>query len=357
MRHPFTQRARFILIYALVWIILACIQTLLLWNFQEFDTFIIIVESLVSNLTFALLGLLAWYPTRYIPFQPQNPFYSLMAHIVAGLLVILIWTLVSLGLMNLFFPAKEAYLGFLADTLLWRVIIGCMIYLVLVLVYYLISYGQKLQERAQQEERLKSLVRESELNALKSQINPHFLFNSLNSISSLTMSNPDEARDMIIKLSDFLRYSLKHREHEFVPLKEEIGRMEDYLAIEKIRFGEKLQYSFVMSKDCEDVKVPTMILQPLFENAIKHGVYESVKKVHIDFICQPETDFLKIEIRNDFDPELPGRKGTGLGLQNVRQRVELSYEDAGLVKWSSKDGEFIVTLLIPRTKGSDHERH
>ena len=357
MSHPFTQRVRFLLIYALVWIILASIQILILWSFREFEASMIIVESLVSNLTFALLGLLAWYPTRYIPFQPQNPFYSLIAHIVAGLFVILVWILVNLGLMNLFFPAQVEYLQFLMDTLFWRVIIGCMIYLVLVLVYYLITYGQKLQERTQQEERLKSLVRESELNALKSQINPHFLFNSLNSISSLTMSNPDEARDMIIKLSDFLRYSLKHREHEYVPLKEEIGRMEDYLSIEKIRFGEKLQYSFDMSKDCEEVKVPTMILQPLFENAIKHGVYESVKQVHIDFICKPENSYLKILIRNDFDPEFPGRKGTGIGLQNVRQRIELSYEDTGLVKWSSKDGEFIVTLLIPRTKIGDYDTH
>ena len=106
---------------------------------------------------------------------------------------------------------------FLNRSLAWRAMLGGLIYLVLVLIYYLVSISQKLQERTQQEERLKSLVREAELNMLKSQINPHFLFNSLNSIASLTMSNPDEARDMIIRLSDFLRYSLKHRENEYVP--------------------------------------------------------------------------------------------------------------------------------------------
>ena len=100
---------------------------------------------------------------------------------------------------------------------------------------------------------------------LKSQINPHFLFNSLNSIASLTMSNPDEAREMIIRLSDFLRYSLKHRENEYVPLKEELGRMKDYLAIEKIRFGEKLQYIFNISSECEEFPVPTMIFQPFLK--------------------------------------------------------------------------------------------
>jgi LytS/YehU family sensor histidine kinase len=191
-------------------------------------------------------------------------------------------------------------------------------------------------------------VRDAELNMLKSQINPHFLFNSLNSISSLTMTNPTEAREMIIRLSDFLRYSLKHRENEYVPLKEELGRMKDYLAIEKIRFGDKLLYEFDIDGSCQEFPVPTMIFQPLFENAIRHSVYESVHPVQIRFLCSSNEGSLKAIISNDYDPDIPTRKGTGVGLQNVRQRIELAYQGKGSVYWKGENGLFTVTIVIPR---------
>jgi LytS/YehU family sensor histidine kinase len=162
------------------------------------------------------------------------------------------------------------------------------------------------------------------------------------------MSNPDEARDMIIRLSDFLRYSLKHRENEFVPLEEELGRMKDYLAIEKVRFGEKLLYDFEIGKDCERFPVPTMIFQPLFENAIRHSVYESVDPVTIRFTCTPGQDYMKTVVTNDYDPEVPSMKGTGVGLQNVRQRIELGYKDKASIHWTGEDGVFTVTILFPR---------
>jgi LytS/YehU family sensor histidine kinase len=226
--------------------------------------------------------------------------------------------------------------------------LGGLVYLVLVLIYYLVSNNQKLQERTQQQERLKVLVRETELSMLKSQINPHFLFNSLNSIASLTMSNPDEAREMIIRLSDFLRYSLKHRENEYVPLKEELGRMKDYLAIEKVRFGDKLSYDFEVNPACAKFPVPTMIFQPLFENAIRHSVYESIEPVNVRFECIPEADVMKALVINDYDPDVPSRKGTGVGLQNVRQRIELAYEGRGSVRWTAEGGKFSVSILFPR---------
>jgi LytS/YehU family sensor histidine kinase len=309
---------------------------------------IAITDAIISSFLFGFLGLLAWYPTRYIPFQRSSPFYSLAAHIVAGLIIMFTWVLVTLMILNTIYVTQEEYIEFLDQTILYRAMLGALIYLVLVLIYYLVSNSQKLQERTQQEERLKGLVRDAELNILKSQINPHFLFNSLNSISSLTMSNPEEAREMIIRLSDFLRYSLKHRENEYVPLKEELGRMKDYLAIEKIRFGEKLLYEFDINNACEEFPVPTMIFQPLFENAIRHSVYESVEPITIRFTCLPDEGHMRTVISNDYDPEVPIRKGTGVGLQNVRQRIALAYKEKGSVQWSGNEGVFTVTILFPR---------
>lgn len=336
------------MIYTIVWIIVAVLHGTMLWYFMKFPVSIVITEALTSSLLFGLLGLLAWYPTRYIPFQRQFPFYSVIAHVAAGILVLLTWLLLTVGLLGEVFRGNEEYSDFLTGSIVWRSLSGGIIYLLLVLIYYMASYSQKLQERAQQEERLKNLVRESELSMLKSQINPHFLFNSLNSISSLTMSNPDEARDMIIRLSDFLRYSLKHRENEFVPLKEEVGRMRDYLAIEKIRFGDKLKFEFEIEAECEEVPVPTMIFQPLFENAIKHGVYESVTPVALRFDCKTDNGYMKCVLSNDYDPGIPSRKGTGVGLQNVRQRIELVYDNKGSIHWKREQGKFNVIILFPR---------
>ena len=348
MSHPITGSRRTILIYSLVWLGIAATQGFLYHFILEFPLTVVITDALTSNLLFGFLGLVGWYPTRYIPFQRHSPFYSLLAHAVAGLLILGTWVLLSLGILNAVFSSEYGYIEFLNGTIAWRAMLGGLVYLVLVLVYYLVTNTQKLQERTKQEEQLKGLVREAELSMLKSQINPHFLFNSLNSIASLTMSNPDEARDMIIRLSDFLRYSLKHRENEFVPLEEELGRMKDYLAIEKVRFGEKLLYEFEIGKDCERFPVPTMIFQPLFENAIRHSVYESVDPVTIRFSCTPDRDYMKTVVSNDYDPELPSSKGTGVGLQNVRQRIILGYKEKASIHWTGIDGVFTVTILFPR---------
>ncbi len=348
MSHPITGKRRSILIYSMVWLLIAALQGVIYWYIQRFSLSVVIADPLVSNLLFGVLGLLAWYPTRYIPFQRHTPLYSLLAHAVAGMLMLFIWILVSVGLLNTIFIQDVDYIEFLNGSMVFRGMLGGLVYLVLVLVYYLASSAQKLQEQTRQEERLKNLVRDTELDMLKSQINPHFLFNSLNSIASLTMSNPDEARDMIIRLSDFLRYSLKHRENEYVPLREEIGRMKDYLAIEKVRFGEKLMVEFNISTECDGFPVPTMIFQPLFENAIRHSVYESTEPVTIRFDCMPDGNVMKTVISNDYDPGIPGRKGTGVGLQNVKKRIDLAYEGQGVVHWKGENGIFEVTILFPR---------
>ena len=348
MSHPITGNRRSVLIYSLVWLMIAATQGVLYLYILNFPVSVVVSDALLSSLLFGFMGLLAWYPTRYIPFHRQSPFYSILAHVVAGIVIMGSWVLLSIAVLNAIFSSKEDYIDFLNQTVVWRAMLGGLIYLVLVLIYYLVSNSQKLQERSQQEERLKGLVRDAELNMLKSQINPHFLFNSLNSIAALTMSNPDEAREMIIRLSDFLRYSLKHRENEYVPLREELGRMKDYLAIEKVRFGEKLLYEFKISGECDEFPVPTMIFQPLFENAIRHSVYESVDPVTIRFSCLPEEGYMKAVISNDYDPGVPSRKGTGVGLQNVRQRIAMAYKEKGNVQWLGKDGVFTVSILFPR---------
>ena len=167
----------------------------------------------------------------------------------------------------------------------------------------MILYYEDLQDKLKIESELQSLVKEAELNALKSQINPHFLFNSLNSISSLTITNPDKAQEMVIKLSDFLRYSLSHDKNEKASLQQEFENLQRYLDIEKIRFGKRLNFIEKIPEKCINFEIPNMILQPLIENSIKHGVYNSTEEVFVELSCKELNDYVIIEITNDYDSD------------------------------------------------------
>jgi LytS/YehU family sensor histidine kinase len=185
------------------------------------------------------------------------------------------------------------------------------------------------------------------LRALKSQINPHFLFNSLNSIASLTITNPQKAHEMVIALSDFMRYSLRKQQNEMVPLGDEINHTELYLKIEKIRFGDKMTYSFQADNDCLGCQIPTLLLQPLFENAIKYGVYEASDPVEIALLAKKENNHVVLTLFNTYDPEAATPKGEGIGLKNVRERLRLVYNSSNLMELNDLDGKFTVTIYLP----------
>ena len=182
---------------------------------------------------------------------------------------------------------------------------------------------------------------------LKSQINPHFLFNSLSSISSLTITDPGKAQEMVVKLSEFLRYSVSSNINTFTTLEKEMQNIHRYLEIEKIRFGDKLVFEFTMEPGFSTRNVPVMILQPLYENAIKHGVYESTEPVKVITDCKTFTDYFEIRISNDFDPSAPARKGAGIGLKNIRERLKLMYRNDSLLKTFVLNNVFRVVLTIP----------
>jgi two-component system, LytTR family, sensor kinase len=350
MSHPFTSQRKALFIYSFIWLLVALLNAAILQFNLGFSIRIALTEGILGSTLFGLLGLIIWYPTTYIPVRKETPVYSVLAHMAAGVIIIVLWLSVTVGVLRALFSEDAAYVEYLSASVFMRAFTGVMVYLVLVLIYYLVSYARSLKDRARAEQKLRTLVRESELNMLKSQINPHFLFNSLNSISSLIMTNPEEAREMVVRLSDLLRYSLKHRESEFVSLSEELIRMKDYLSIEKIRFGDKLHYQLNAGRDCKQIRVPTMILQPLIENAIKHGVYESLEPVSIEFNCSIANGFLKMELKNDYDPDQPSQRGTGVGLQNVSDRIRLAYEGKGAVSIGSSNGIFVVTLSVPIEK-------
>jgi two-component system, LytTR family, sensor kinase len=347
-QHPILQHLRTSLIYFGIWILLAGIHFFLLNFYYGLSIQISVVDSLTFNIIYSILGLILWFAIRFA--QPKNPSFStLIIYQVTFLAVLLvIWAGSSYSLLKIFFPSQIQYLDFLDSSIPWRLISGSFYYFLLVLVYYLVIYYQNLQDKTRAEGRLNEMVRESELNLLKSQINPHFLFNSLNSISSLTITNPEQAREMTIKLSDFLRYSVSMGNNRFSTLGKEIEHIKKYLDIEKVRFGSKLQYNFNIDQECLDCEIPVMILQPLYENAVKHGVYESTGEITIQTNTRNVKGFLEILIINNFEPGAPSRKGTGIGLVNIRERMKLIYKDEQLLSTKVNGNQFEVLLVLPQ---------
>ena len=221
------------------------------------------------------------------------------------------------------------------------------IYGLIILTYYLFESLTNLSEKNAKEAKLETLVKETELKMLRSQINPHFLFNSLNSISSLTITNPEKARDMVVKLSEFMRYALSRKDEQPVTLQNELENLRLYLDIEKVRFGDKLVTEETIDNNCLEFKIPVMLLQPLYENAVKHGVYESTESVKIVTIAKIIDGYMEIIISNNYDANPTMKRGTGTGLINVSRRLELFYGNKASIKTTKENGVYSVTIYIP----------
>lgn len=328
--------------------IIMIIHSFLLFQFYQLSWLDSLVDGVGFNLVYAVMGLGIWYAVAYNKIEDKNLFQLAANHLVVGIIFTALWYFVSLFFVRIFQSDNLDYIQFLANTLPWRLLIGFFYYLIIIMVFYSIISQSILQEKRAEESKLKSLIQEAELNNLKSQINPHFIFNSLNSISSLTLTNPEKAREMIIKLSEFLRYSLKQdRNQSLVSLQEELDHIKKYLEIEKIRFGEKLNFiEPTVDHTCNAWKLPAFILQPLIENAIKHGVYESTNPVNISIDISCQLDLL-IHISNSFEPGVINKKGTGTGLKNIKSRLKLLYGNPDLLEITKNPNTFAVKLRIP----------
>ena len=253
--------------------------------------------------------------------------------------------------MQLVLPEGNNYQAYWDATFPYRIGTGVFIYGLIILTYYLFVSLSNLSEKNAKEAKLESLVKETELKMLRSQINPHFLFNSLNSISSLTITDPEKARDMVVKLSEFMRYALSRKDEQPVSLQSELENLRLYLDIEKVRFGEKLTTEEIIETNCLDFKIPVMLLQPLYENAVKHGVYESTESVRIITQAKIIDGYIEIIISNNYDSAPSLRRGTGTGLLNVtRRRLELFYGNKASIKTTKENGIYTVTLYIPSIK-------
>jgi len=194
-----------------------------------------------------------------------------------------------------------------------------------------------------------SLLKEAELFKLRQQLQPHFLYNSLNSISALIMIQPEKAQEMIGKLSDFLRSSVKREAEDLIPIAEELNYIESYLAIESVRFGDRLVINFE-KEYTDDAKVPPFLVQPILENAIKYGLYGKTGSVSISMQIALTDEMLTITVSNPYDEsQTQSSRGTGFGLEGIRRRLYLLYARTDLLETHKTEQLFTTILKIPQS--------
>ncbi len=300
-------------------------------------------------LVFGFAGLGAFWVCQAAPLELARLVRSLGMQLVAAVISAALWLAVARGWAGLLerldvFPGLVAKQLEVAPLLLG---LGVALFLLTAALNYLlmaIGASQVAERRALQFE---IASREAELRALRAQIHPHFLFNSLNSINALIAAKPEEARRLCVRLGDFLRRSLTVGSREEVPLAEELELAEQLLAIEKVRFGERLSHAIFADDAARACAVPPLLLQTLVENAVTHGIAQRIEGGLVRIEAERRGPELWIAITNPRDADAAGRRGTGIGLQNVRRRLAALHGDDAELRVLPGDDSFRIELRLP----------
>ncbi len=314
------------------------------------------LEALTFAVPLALflgfLGLGAFWVCRVAPLSLAELPRSLGAQLLAALLSSVLWLAAgrawAFALERLdVFPGIAARQTQSAPLLLG---LGAALFLLTAALHYLIGAFAASQEAAERALEFEIASREAELRALRAQIHPHFLFNSLNSINALIAGRPEEARRLCVRLGDFLRRSLSLGSREAIPRAEELDLAEQLLEIEKVRFGDRLGHELRADDGARACAVPPLVLQPLVENAITHGIAQMLEGGTVKISALKDGPELRIAVENPRDPESPGRKGAGIGLQNVKRRLAALHGPDAEVKVVPTPQTFRVELRLPASR-------
>lgn len=341
-----TSGQRFRITFTSWWLVWMGIQVMVVGSYGA-SSAQSITDSILCNLLLAACCLLITNNMKFYLPQQERYWYVLIMSIVLSSL----WLLAVKTLLKLIFSNDGSYLLFLDKSIYIRFVvgflmIGCMA--IMSLLWYTLQEQQEANKRKEQAEQM---TKDAELLKLRQQLQPHFLFNSLNSISALARSQPEQARHMIHQLSDFLRGTLKADERQTVTLEEELHHLGLYLDIEKVRFGSRLLTYINVAEEAKAMRIPALLLQPIVENAIKFGLYDNIGEVAITLDAIVENEQLQIAISNPYDETTAAStQGTGFGLASIHRRLYLLFARNDLLQASGHDNVFTTTLLIPQYK-------
>jgi two-component system, LytTR family, sensor kinase len=307
-------------------------------------------DSAVTNALIAAGCMLITNNLRY--YLPKQGQYAILA--VWCLALCGVCSLVQQAVLKYVMKNEPAYLQMLENSSTIRFWMSVLIVSWVAAVSLLWYRQQENREAEKRQADAEKLARDAELYKLRQQLQPHFLFNSLNSISALAGSHPEQARKMIHQLSDFLRGTLRKEEHQWVTLSDELDHLRLYLEIEKVRFGHRLSTVIMCDEETGKLQLPPMLLQPIVENAIKFGLYDTTGSITVNIVAKNNSGALEIAVSNPFDAETAGpQQGTGFGLSSVQRRLYLLFARKDLLNTKVEENLFITTVKIPQQHESN----
>jgi len=350
--HPLFSDTRHLFWYIAVWIVIGNAIASMLVTGGSVPVQNAVFFCVPVCVMYGFLAMTAYYVCRALPLAKRRMLRLLATYGITSLIS---------GLLLLFICKAWSGVGVLIDADWSRLDLadrsrttvfglGVGFYLLSILIHDVFIAMENLRTAELREGQSRIHAREAELQLLRMQINPHFLFNSLNSISALTSIDPAAARSMTIALAQFFRQTLALAEKEKIPLASELALCDSFLAVEKIRFGARLESNANCSDAATHSLIPPMILQPLLENAIKHGIQTLAEGGVIATHAEVRDGWLHIAVGNPMDPDAATMQenGNGIGLENIRRRCATLYEGRARVEWSRPEaGRFLVTLTLP----------
>ncbi|MEO6902855.1 MAG: histidine kinase [Bacteroidia bacterium] len=344
MTQHFSNSRFFVTIYISWWLFCSILQTVVL---HRLDTTwqVASIDAVISNTLLALAGFIIIMTYRFYQPGKNNQIY----HFIYGTTIAFLICYAITGTLSIIFKSDENYLHFIQKSIPVRFIFSLLIMYFIIILSWLLNnlLDQKaIEKRKNDSERL---LKETELVKLRQQLQPHFLFNSLNSISALIILKPTEARIMIQQLSDFLRSTLKS-DNQLINLNEELQHLKLYLDIEKVRFGHRLSIEFNTNEESLSCNLPALLLQPIIENAIKFGLYDTIDVMKVSIQSYKEINHLIIKVTNPFDASSSSStttKGEGFGLSSIKRRLFLLYAQPDLLTTEINENIFTTVLKIP----------
>jgi two-component system sensor histidine kinase AlgZ len=347
--HPILANRRLLALYLGVWAPFALLLALLYSLVGPAPRLEALAVMVPMAAFYAFLCLSAWYLARALPIQTTAPGRLLLTLAGTALLSSAGWLAMGRAWVSLLadspsFAGVGEHFG-AALPILFAV--GVLVFALAAVVHYLLVAAAASREAERRALEMQVLARDAELKALKAQLDPHFLFNSLNSVSALTGSDPQAARRMCLLLAGFLRKSLGLGVRQEIALGEELYLAETFLAIEQVRFGKRLRVESDIAEDTLSLSVPPLLLQPLVENAVRHGIAHLLEGGTVRIEAHRDESGLRLAVINPCDAERPRESGSGLGLRNVRSRLEALFGSSANLVARDEPAGYRVDIVLP----------
>lgn len=353
--HPILADRRSLVLYLVAWLPVLALLTaaMVLTGWGGWVQSLLFTVPLIT--VYAFLCLAAWYPCRALPFTDERALMAAGTHFTTAAISAALWVgmawLLAQGLERSTSWSGAAALSAEQAGLVFAM--GLLLYLLSVAIHYLFAAAEASRVAERRVLEAEVAAREAELTALKAQLNPHFLFNSLNSVASLAGSDPARARAMCIELADYLRGTLDERGARLQPLARELQQVRRFLNVETVRYGDRLQVVESVDERCLGDAVPPFILQPLVENALKHGIAGLVEGGEVRIGAARSGSRLRLWVENPVDADSRPRPGAGVGLANVRERLTKVFGDEAHLRHGPAGDGYRAEVMVPLTPGSD----